>query len=343
MSALKYIAKDLEPILSMAGIKHNANKICTELQTNVANDQSPPHSNLTDNDLKKINIFSKKIKGHTGQNIAHRFNEFHNLEAKIRAGVALDFFNKTPRRGLMLRGYGREQVESVLDHSRHLAHMNALAVKNIPALSQAFNQEASNRNLTRDNLVIAMLTKALIHDLAEVLTTDLTPYDINEYLGGDKDKKAAIEDIAHRLLYQNEPVLAKLIDEYEEKKGLEDIINKTNDILEWLADILLIEHEYPEKTGRQILKDSRQYETSFDQFHKNSHNLLQKDNLAQTYNIYGGSVVEYLKELHDNHGGELKAFVSSHNSPFERRSAFIQHIMGEKEINNFPKPPYLNR
>lgn len=70
---------------------------------------------------------------------------------------------RTVRTGWVDRGVPAERVESVADHSFRIALMAWLAAAGEPSLK-------------RDRVLIL----ALIHDLAEALTGDLTPYDLAE-------------------------------------------------------------------------------------------------------------------------------------------------------------------
>jgi putative hydrolases of HD superfamily len=85
-----------------------------------------------------------------------------------------------PRTGWLDRGMPSEQVESVADHSWRVALM-------------AWLLAADNEALDRDRV----LKLALIHDLAEAITGDITPYDPATLDGLDAEERRRLLDRRH--------------------------------------------------------------------------------------------------------------------------------------------------
>lgn len=89
---------------------------------------------------------------------------------------------RTPRTGWLDRGVPRERVESVSDHTLHVALLAWLAAAGEPSLD-------------RDRV----LKLALIHDLAEAITGDQTPYHTADIpAGNDLPGRAGFLNQRHR-------------------------------------------------------------------------------------------------------------------------------------------------
>jgi len=86
---------------------------------------------------------------------------------------------RTVRTGWVDRGIPAEQAESVADHSFRVALLAWLA--------------AGGTGLDRDRV----LKLALIHDLAEAITGDLTPYDPADVVAPDDDARVAFLNRRH--------------------------------------------------------------------------------------------------------------------------------------------------
>jgi putative hydrolase of HD superfamily len=95
----------------------------------------------------------------TDRDQAARFARFLAKAGKLK---------RTPRTGWLDRGVPPDLTESVADHSFRVTLMTWLAAAEAPELD-------------RDRV----LKLALIHDLAEAITGDLTPHDSNELLAMD--------------------------------------------------------------------------------------------------------------------------------------------------------------
>ena len=76
----------------------------------------------------------------------------------------------TPRTGWLDRGVPLEKAESVADHSFRVALLAWLAARTVPGTETALDADR-------------VLKLALLHDLAEALTGDLTPYDLAAVTG----------------------------------------------------------------------------------------------------------------------------------------------------------------
>jgi putative hydrolases of HD superfamily len=86
---------------------------------------------------------------------------------------------RTVRTGWVDRGIPAEQAESVADHSFRVALLSWLA--------------SARTELDRDRI----LKLALIHDLAEAITGDLTPYDLADVVVPDDDARIAFLNRRH--------------------------------------------------------------------------------------------------------------------------------------------------
>ena len=86
---------------------------------------------------------------------------------------------RTARTGWVDRGIPAEQAESVADHSFRVALLAWLA--------------SAQTGLDRDKL----LKLALIHDLAEAITGDITPYDPADVVAPDDDTRVAFLNRRH--------------------------------------------------------------------------------------------------------------------------------------------------
>jgi len=86
---------------------------------------------------------------------------------------------RTVRTGWVDRGIPAEQAESVADHSFRVALLSWLA--------------SARTELDRDRI----LKLALIHDLAEAITGDLTPYDLADVVAPDDDARIAFLNRRH--------------------------------------------------------------------------------------------------------------------------------------------------
>jgi len=105
--------------------------------------------------------------------------------------------------------------------------------------------------------VFKLVKMALIHDLAEVQSGDITPYD-----GIKKEKKRILEEKALRQMLDGISSRQDLLDlwlEYEEQKSKEAKILKNIDRLEMAISALEYQKNYPQKDLSEfILEAERQ-------------------------------------------------------------------------------------
>ncbi len=214
---------------------------------------------LTEGDWDFVKKISNKFPERR-PSILQRFELFEMLDAKKRVGCALEFLKHLPREGFVQRKYDVETIESIYDHSKLMRYM--------------INEVFSNKDLckklqienTPKNKKIA-LRLALIHDIAEALTTDFTPEDMKIISRQDKQR---LEMLSSRIIFDDEPDLMRMIERYECKDTGIDRLNKVIDVIEGLVDCAVMDTgrtHYPEwvETARKSLgtRDYRDMRQAF--------------------------------------------------------------------------------
>lgn len=146
---------------------------------------------------------------------------------------------RTPRTGWLDRGVPELETESVADHSFRVALLAWLAAAGDPALD-------------RDRV----LKLALIHDLAEAITGDLTPYDPGELVGLDAEARS--ERLNRRLRPSSDRAAAKREAEAEAITSI--LANLPADLNVELAELWQELQERETAEGR-FVKDADRLET----------------------------------------------------------------------------------
>ncbi|CAB0003584.1 unnamed protein product [Nesidiocoris tenuis] len=130
-----------------------------------------------------------------------------------------------PRKGWVMRGV--KEPESVASHMYRMAMM-----------SYALHPSETSMDMTK------VMKMALVHDLAECLIGDITPFDGVDPKDKKRMEKDAMEKIA-KLLGKNRNEVVQLFAEYEKQKSAEARFVKQLDIL----DMRLQAFEYEKKEG----------------------------------------------------------------------------------------------
>lgn len=163
--------------------------------------------------------------------ILQRFQIFEMLEPQKRPACAIEFLKHLPRAGFVERKFDLDTIESIYDHSRLMRHM----------INEIFNDKALCDSIGIDNNTknrrIA-LRLALVHDVAEALTTDFTPTDMTLI---SRDDKTRMEDLACSIIFAQDPKMLRMIERYEHKDTNIDRLNKVVDVLEGLVDCAVMD------------------------------------------------------------------------------------------------------
>jgi len=204
---------------------------------------------LNEDDWNFINDISDKFPERR-PTIKQRFEIFEMLKPHKRPACALEFLKHLPRAGFVERKFAPETIESIYEHSRLMRHM----------ISEVFNNNALCETIGIDNTPknkrIA-LRLALVHDIAEALTTDFTPSDLQDIIS--RDEKTRLEDLACRIIFAEDDKMLRMIERYEHKDTNIDKLNKVVDILEGLVDCAVMDKKgqfFPEwnNTAANMLK-----------------------------------------------------------------------------------------
>ena len=163
--------------------------------------------------------------------ILQRFQIFEMLEPQKRPACALEFLKHLPRAGFVERQFNPEHIESIYDHSRLMRHMINTVFDNDKLCAEiGIDNTPKNRRIA--------LRLALIHDIAEALTTDFTPTDMTLIT---RDDKTRMEDLACRLIFAEDKRTLRMIERYEHKDSNIDVLNKVTDVLEGLVDCAVLD------------------------------------------------------------------------------------------------------
>jgi len=208
----------------------NNNAQSTPLSSIFPTAKKPEISLLSDEEWKFVSKLSAKFPKRR-PTILQRFEIFEMLAPQNRPACALEFLKHLPREGFIQRDFHRDEIESIYDHSRLMRHM----------INEIFKNDdlcvAIGIDNTEKNKRIA-LRLALIHDIAEALTTDFTPTDMKII---SRQDKAVMEDLACRLIFAESPKMLRMIERYEHKDTNIDRLNKVVDILEGLVDCAVMD------------------------------------------------------------------------------------------------------
>ncbi len=165
-----------------------------------------------------------------------------SLENYLAANFPLE---KVLRTGWILMGIPEKDVQTV---KQHTDAARAIAKVLVPSLLPNLDYQKT------DSLIC-------VHDIAEVITTDITPYD-----GVSPQEKRSLESLAiEQIIYSMRSdrfetqanLLLKLWKEYEERLSAEAIAAKQLDILEmWHQGLIYAKSgKYPQNTIHVLLND----------------------------------------------------------------------------------------
>ncbi len=175
--------------------------------------------------------------------ISERFEKFEAMAPQQRLKHANAALKQELRRGFVQRieqGVTPEaslsDVENIHEHSKNMRLI----------LRRIFNSHSDHPYLQeigeekKKDMLIKSFRLAAVHDLAEAMTSDFTPVDMQKITASDKTK---LEGLASRILFEAFPKKLAMIERYEAKGRLRDErnidhLNKVVDLLEGGVDCL---------------------------------------------------------------------------------------------------------
>ncbi len=184
---------------------------------------SKSHLVLSHNDWDFITDISARFPERQ-PSIYDRFIYMDMVAPQFRPRDALALIKIEPRQGLIQRGW--KLPRSVYTHERGISRILGQIFRENSALKEKYNSNKARM--------------ILVHDIGEGLTTDFTPFDMEQGKITEA-QKTRLEDLAMKLIFCDDQPRYQAYLDYKNKSDYSAYVVKAGDFLEWWDDAIRID------------------------------------------------------------------------------------------------------